>query len=266
MDIKALQLEARFSLPPNSLGYCGKDSASEKFKECIIHGKCKEVGEEVKHFIVLYPYLKTIAGITKLPVFSYEVIESYWIGNDLLKKAKPEHYAFLLKNFEKQGVPDFFVKELQQKPPKVFIPNHLFQVLHVGVGRASGAVPFNLESINNCMIRWGEVVKIQNEKAVINLHSLDVLENSKKYVIASDQRERGNPVVIRDCFVVPPRNDRKEYTLVVKKKTVSFNHELVPGIKTGNVVAIHWNMVVKILTKDEVEKLKYWTKQCLVLF
>jgi hypothetical protein len=69
MDIKALQLEARFSLSPNSLGYCGKDSAEEKFKECIIQGKCKEVGEEVKHFIVLYPYLETLAGCRPRKVY-----------------------------------------------------------------------------------------------------------------------------------------------------------------------------------------------------
>jgi hydrogenase maturation factor len=234
MDIKALQLEARFSLPPNSLGYCGRDSAAEKFKDCIINGKCKNVEEEVKHFIVLYPYLETIAEITKLPVFSYEVIEGYWIGNDLLKRAKPEHYDLLLKNFEKQGVPDFFVKELKQKPPKIFIPNHLFQVLHVGVGRASGAVPFNLKSINNCMIRWGEVIRIQKEKVVINLYSLE-LKN-------------------------------KTYKLIVNKETFPINTELVPGLKTGDIVVVHWNMAVKILTKDEEKKLKYWTKQCLVLF
>lgn len=234
MDIKALQLEARFSLPPNSLGYCGKDSAAEKFKDCITDGKCKGVGEELKHFIVLYPYLETIAKIAKSPVFSYQVIESYWIGNDLLKKAKPEHYDLLLKNFEKQGVPDFFVKELKQKPPKVFIPNHLFQVLHVGVGRASGAVPFNLQSINNCMIRWGEVIKLIDGKAVIDLHSLE-LKN-------------------------------KTYKLVICKETVPINMDLVQGIKTGHIVAVHWNMVIKILTKDEEKKLKYWTKQCLVLF
>lgn len=234
MDIKALQLEARFSLPPNSLGYCGRETAAGKFKQCIINGECGGVEKEVSKFIVLYPYLETIAKIGKLPVFSHKVIESYWIGNDLLKKIKPEHYDLLLKNFEKQGVPDFFVEELKQKPPKIFIPNHLFQVLHVGVGRASGAVSFNLKSINNCMIRWGEVVKVQNGRAVINLYSLEL---------------KG-----------------KIYKLVINKETVPINMDFVPGLKTGDIVAVHWNMVIKILTKDEEKKLKYWTKKCLVLF
>ena len=278
MDIKALQLEARFSLPPNSLGYCGKDSAAEKFKECIIHGKCKDVEEELKHFIVLYPYLETIAEIANLPVFSYEVIESYWIGSDLLKKVKPEDYDLLLKNFKKQGVPDSFIKELQQKPPKVFIPNHLFQVLHVGVGRASGAVPFNLKSINNCMIRWGEVVKLIDGKAIINLHSLHRFNPSQPPLI------RGGAQILAgvslqlapehseaDCKSAPAesegvsiaRNDNKEYTLVVKKEVIPLDHELVPGLKTGDIVAAHWNMVVKILSKQEVDNLFFWTKEVL---
>lgn len=265
MDIRALQLEARFSLPPNSLGYCGKDSAAGKFKECIIKGKCKGVVEELKHFIVLYPYLETLAEITKLPIFSYEVIESYWIGNDLLEKAKPEHYDLLLKNFEKQGVPDFFVKELQQKPPKVFIPNHLFQVLHVGVGRASGAVPFNLQSINNCMIRWGNVIKLIDGKAVINLYSLESINPSLPPLIRGGV-QISPPDKGKSEGVSIARIGNKMYTLVVKKETVSFDHKLVSGIKTGDIVAVHWNMVIKILNKQEENKLKYWTKRCLVLF
>ncbi|MBU3979666.1 hypothetical protein KKF69_08485 [Patescibacteria group bacterium] len=262
MDIKALQLEARFSLPPNSLGYCGKDSAAEKFKECIIHGKCKDVEEELKHFIVLYPYLETIAEIANLPVFSYEVIESYWIGSDLLKKVKPEDYDLLLKNFKKQGVPDSFIKELQQKPPKVFIPNHLFQVLHVGVGRASGAVPFNLKSINNCMIRWGEVVKLIDGKAIINLHSLHRFNPSQPPLIRGGA-QISPPDKGESEGVSIARNDNKEYALVVKKEAIPLDHELVPGLKTGDIVAAHWNMVVKILTKQEEDNLLFWVKEIL---
>lgn len=66
------------------------------------------------------------------------MIESYWLGNNLLKKFKPKDYLVLLDFFVKQGVPDFFVQELKNKSPKKFIPNHLFHVLHIGVGKASG--------------------------------------------------------------------------------------------------------------------------------
>ncbi|MCL4378704.1 MAG: DUF6390 family protein, partial [Actinobacteria bacterium] len=222
MDIKALQLECRFSLAPNSLGYCGQNTAPAKFRECIIDGKCTGVKREVSKFIVLYPYLKTIAKITNLPIFSHKVIESYWIGNELLKKAKVEHYNLLLENFRIQGVPDFFIDELKQKPPKVFIPSHLFQVIHVGVGKASNAVPFNLESINQCMIRWGKVERIKDNKLEINLNSL----------------KQGN----------------KNYQLTTNKESLPFDSKILPNLKNGDTVAVHWNMAIKILTKDEEKK------------
>lgn len=227
MDTPALQLESRFSLPPNSLGYCGKDSAAEKFKKCIMAGECDGVEEEVTHFIVLHPYLKTLSDIIGQSKFSYPVIEGYWIGNDYLKIAKSEHYDLLLENFLAQGVPAWLVDELKQRRPKTFIPHHLFQVLHVGVGRASGAVPFNLDSINNCMIRWGRVEKISGGEAEVVLNSV--------------------------------KKENDHYALTMLQETVPFNSDLAPGLKIGDTVAVHWKQVIKILTPNEEKNLAFWS-------
>jgi hypothetical protein len=229
MDINALQLISRFSFSPNNLGYCGRKEAMDVFKQCIIYNSCEKVKKEAKHFIVLYPYLKTIAEITKKPIFSYQVLEAYWIGNNLLKKAKLKHYNLLLLNFAKQGVPHFFIKELKNKRPREFIPHHLFQVLHVGVGRASGSVPFNLNSINNCMVRWGRVLEIKQNKTVIDLNSLE--------------------------------KRKRKYQLVVKKETINFDSNFIPNLKIGSVVAVHWKKAVKILTADEEKNLIFWTRK-----
>lgn len=231
MDIKALQLAARFSLPPNSLGYCGRDSAPEKFKKCAITGKCNGVKEELTKFIVLHPYLKTIGQITNKSKFSYDVIESYCIGNDLLNEAKEEHYNVLLDNFLEQGVPEWLVEELKQELPKKFIPHHLFQVLHVGVGRASGSVPYNIETINNCMIRWGSIESITGADATITLKSLKEREN--------------------------------KHTLTTLRESHPFNNKLVTDIKKGDIVAVHWGQIITKLTNEHEEKLSYWTSKVL---
>ncbi len=231
---KALQFESRFSLPPNSLGYCGKKTAAYKFKKCILNGKCDGVKSEINKFIVLNPYLELLKIVTSKQKFSYELIESYWIGNSLLKKAKPKDFLLLLKFFKKQGVPDFFIEELKEKLPKKFIPSHLFQVLHVGVGRASGSVPFNIKTINNCMIRWGKVQKISKNHAAINLNSLKVVGKGK-------------------------------YKLVKIKENVPFDNQIIKNLKISDNVAVHWNMVIKKLTKSEEEKINYWTKEVLKL-
>lgn len=231
-DTKALQLLSRFSLPPNSLGYCGRETAEEKFKQCIISGNCQGARDEAPKFLVLYPYLKTTSEITGLPVYNYQVIESFWLGNDLLKKAKAKDYFLLLENFLKQGISDWLIKELKQKPPKKFIPHHLFQVLHIGVGKASnGVVPFNLKSINNCMIRWGKVEKKSGKQIEINLNSL--------------------------------KKSKNVYNLTLKRVSLSINSKIVPGLKIGDTVAVHWQQVIKILTQNEEEKLSYWSRQIL---
>jgi hypothetical protein len=231
---KALQLESRFSLPPNSLGYCGRQSAAFKFKACIIKGECEGVKEEVTKFIVLHPYLKTLSKITGLPKFSLKIIEGYWIGNDILKTAKLKDYSILLNYFKKQGVPDFFVEELKNKKPEIFIPNHLFQVLHVGVGRASGAVAFNIKTINNCMIRWGKIQSLSKNIAKVELNSLKI-------------------------------NNKKSYSLTLINQSVPFDSKIVPDLKIGDSVAVHWNMIIKILTGNEENNLETWTKKVIKL-
>lgn len=235
MKDSALQLESRFSLSPNSLGYCGKKSATAKFKTCIISGKCDGVKNELKNFIVLYPYLKTLSKIIGKPFSSYPVIESYWLGSDELNKAKQKDYLLLLENFKKQGVPDFFVEELKLKKPKKFIPSHLFHVLYVGVGKASGAVPFNLSSINNCMIRWGTVKSLSKKEAVVNLNSLKFKKPSA-------------------------------YSLTQIRTTIPFDPKFTPDLKVEDTVAVHWNMIIKILTQTEEKNLAFWTSKVLGLF
>lgn len=228
MDKKALQLTARFSLPPNSLGYCGQDTAPSKLINCVITGKCKGVKKELESFIVLNPYLNTLSSITKKDKYSYPLQEAYWLGNSELKKAKLNHYPLLLKNFKKQGVPSWLIEELEKKLPKLFIPFHLFQVLHVGVGKASGSVPYNLDTINNCMVRWGKIKKITKNKLTLSLNSL--IKTNKKFEL--------EPIT----------------------SSLSYRPDFLPHLKTNDTVAVHWQQVIKILTPREVKNLHYWTQ------
>lgn len=231
MDTKALQLASRFALPPNSFGYCGKDTAPEKFKCCVIDELCEGVEDEITKFIVLNPYLQTLGKLLDKSPFAYEVVESYWLGNDELTKIPAEGYQLLLDNFEKQGVPDWLVEELRTKIPAKFIPTHLFQVLHVGVGRASGSVPYNIETINNCMVRWGSVVSVDGTAATVKLNSLE-------------------------------KKDAK-LNLRVLEETHQFLPDFVPDLKKGDIVAVHWKQIVKQLSKAEVVKVEKWTNQVL---
>lgn len=231
MKSEALKLASLFSYSPNQRGYCGRSSAGHVFFRCIRDGVCGDVSQELTHFIVLYPYLKTIASVTGLSPFDHKVVEAYWLGNDLLKKMPTEAYDILLDMFKQQGVPVWLIDSLRKKRPAKFIPTHLFQVLHVGVGQASGAVPFNLASVNNCMVRWGKVVSVTEKKIELNLSKLS--------------------------------KSQKSYQVIRTKEMVSAEAFPFFKPKVGDTVAMHWRHGVKILSREEEKDLMYWTKQVL---
>jgi hypothetical protein len=231
MDIKALQLCSRFSYTPNKLGFCGLSSANKVFKECILNNKCDKVEMELSHFKALYPYLQTIEQVTGKPMFSYEAVKAYWLGNDLLKQFKSEHYQILIDNLQKKGLPDFFIDKIAKKKPKVFIPFHLFNILHIGVGQITGSVPFNLSSINNCMIRWGKIkLKVKREKLKVDLYSLE--------------------------------KSSSRYKLVKKEEMVKFDPIMVGDLKISDEVLVHWGWVVEKVKSEKlkVKSLKQWTE------
>lgn len=272
MDVRALQLCARFALMPNQLGYCGLDSAPAKFKRLITRQSSKsaygrtdkqlvnDVTEELKKFPVLYPYLKTIAEVANLDKFSYPVIEAYWLGNDLLNQFKMEHYDLLLKNFAEQGVPDWLVNEMKGKKPKAFIPIHLFNILHVGVGRVTGSVPFNLESVNNCMVRWGQVVSATK----LNDRSFD----QKKQHMITGSRDHKVLVKLKSLelkkeTMIKRNNKNSSYNLHITDFQALYIPDFVPDLKVGDKVGVHWGFVAKVLEEKEIVNLEKWTQKIL---
>jgi len=272
MDKKALQFCARFALQPNLLGFCGRNSAPAKLFDCIVNGNCDGVREELEKFIVLNPYLQTIAEITGKDPFSYEVIEAYWLGNDLLKQIKLEHYQILITNLAKQGVPDFLIAEIKNKIPKEFIPIHLFNILHVGVGKASGSVPFNLGSINNCMVRWGKVsskgkvVSIKGDKN--DQYSYINFKIEKKLPLDKEGRQakHGREILsskLATVQTVKLTQKEKHYHLIESTEEIPYLAQLTGELKIGDHVALHWGWIAKKINQNEILILKEWTEKLL---
>jgi len=258
MDTKALQLLSRYSLPPNSLHYCGLPSATNIFTNCIIDGKCREVKKEVKQFIVLWPYLKTIGEITNLDPFSSPVIEAYWFGNQLLKQITPDHYPILLKNLQTQGVPKFLIDEIKTKTPTKFVPIHLFNILHVGVGKASGSVPFNLDSINNCMLRWGKIIKI-NPPNTQPQNQAVIKSRDRVAPAANPGIDDQNHLPTATIKLNSLKRVGSKYKFQIKNEVIPYNPEFTPLLRLGQTATVHWNLVCKILTQTEETNLALWT-------
>lgn len=223
IDRRALQLLARFAAPPSTANACGRESAPPILRRCLTTGDCYGVEEELKKFRSLYPFLRTIALLTGQPVFSYAVAEAYWLGNDWLRVAKPKNYGTLLQTFADQGAGPDFLAELKNRPPKKFVPFHLFHVLNDEVGKKE-RTPEVMIAINRCMVRWGRVLGLADGKAKLGLNSL-----------------------------------RNDYHRVIAVESVDYERALLPELKYGDQVAVHWGQVVKVLDQREVQNLEYWT-------
>lgn len=221
-------LAAKYSFITNRLKYCGPNESHVKFLE-YIKNPTKELGEEIKSHIVrfegLYPYLEAIAKKSKKDIFDYDVVESYWIGNKLLDKFKGNDTKKVIMSLTKRGLPKSYGEKLCINIPNM-LPHHSFNVIYVGVGKVTGSVEFNIENINNCLIRPAEVLEV-GEKVRLR-HRPYMFENGKLLLSQNVEEE----------FDWQP-----EFT----------------EIRSGDIVSVHWKFLVDILNDEQHKRLLKYT-------
>lgn len=112
------------------------------------------------------------------------------------------------------------------------IPYHLYHV--IAVGSISGRIKFNDLKRDQCRINWGKVLKINNSKILVEYQPLK--KKNKEFVL-----------------------DRK----IVKQ--ADWDKNFTPKLQIGNIVSIHWNKIIEILSKNKVKQLQHYTKLTLKL-
>jgi hypothetical protein len=225
-----INLIVKYSFITNKLRYCGPHDSYLDFLKYLIYPSSelkKKVIDELKRFEGLYPYLQLIASKTDKKEFTHEVGEAYWLGNKLLDKFDENDLKKLILSLTKRGLPKSYAEKLVKGIPKGMLPHHSFNVIYVGVGKITGSVGFNIENINNCLIRPAEVVEIK-DKLVIAQHRPYKFENNKLVL--------GKPVEAE--FDYMPEFSK---------------------IKKGDVISIHWNFVVDKLTQEQISNLINYT-------
>src|SRR4030042_5659266 len=234
-----LKTAISYSLPSYKLGFCGpQESNTRKILLRFIEGKITnpvKVKEILTKFEAPYPYFKLIAkanGINN--PFDKRVGKAMWVGNNLLDKVKTNNLRNLVKtDFVK---PSLLSKEEAEKRAKKIpngaVPHHSFHVLMLGP--IAGRVDLKGPLLDLCRIGWGKVVKIENLKLKI--------ENYKPLILGKKIRLG------------------KEM-----EKEINWNKNIVPKIKIGDWVSFHWAQACEVLTKKEVQSLKYYTKKIIGL-
>ena len=226
-----IELAARFSYITNSLRFCGPEEASGQFLGYIASSTSAEsVKESLKKFEGLYPYLSVIAAKNKKEFTDYGVVEAYWIGNELLDNMDSEDIKSIIEKLMSRGLPKSIGHGLMKNLPDGMVPHHNFNVLYVGVGKTSGTVPTTIQNMDNCRISMGKVIGFSGDNLIVQT---DILKSAGgKFLLQKNET-----------------------------KTAAYLKEMLPEVKMGDYVALHWGFACMALNGIQRKNLEHYTNK-----
>ncbi len=229
------KIAALYGLIPNKLGFCGP--RQEKLRN-FIAGKItvSQIIPILKQFEAAYPYYQLIAKKNCASPFDKKVIKAYWVGNELLKKVTADDLRQLITGkFSKPGLlSKKEALERAKKIPEKSKPHHSFHVMVLG--SITGSIDFTgktkLKDI--CRIGWG---KVANGQSLIANRSKKI-EIIYQPLIGEKILKFGQPV----------------------KKEIIWDKNMIPKLKIGDWVSVHWGHAIQILSKSDINNLKKYTQ------
>ncbi len=224
---------ARFSLATSRLEYCGPREAAPVLYAAITGGGEKAPARDLLcRFEALYPYLEAIGSRHGLDPFDERVVEAYWIGNGLLDAFGPEEFLRVLEALVRRGLSPATARRLREHLPAHPLPHHTFHVLFVGVGEVTGHVPTTLTNMESCRVAAGEVVGVEGTTLTL----------------------QGRPLGHEGARLFPGP---------VALRRVPYDPAVLPGVRRGDTVALHWGHPALLLSRAQAEALEHYTARSL---
>ena len=220
----------RYAFMPNRLHYCGGDNNSVIFDYAVEGVREPPLEAMLRKFTGAMPYLSLIArsnGISD--PFDERVVEAYWLGNDLLTgvEVRQLHEA-LLERFSKQ-LQGTARKWLLDKAPAGARPHHNFHVFDVH--SRVGELEHSLETMDQCRISWGKVVREEGAELVVERPPLALADG--KLVLGPVVEERAVRQVDGRGFA--------------------------DSAGPGDWVSLHWGWVCEVITPLQQRNLARYT-------
>lgn len=231
---------ARYAYPPNLLGYCGPDDHQALLEYAdaeVVDGGLRQLAQG---FDGAWPYLQLIAGCSGIDdPLEHRVVEAYWLGSPLLDAVDFRSLGSSLEErFRSRAGTDW--DRLAELIPAGGIPHHSLHVFGVypwvGLLR-SGHVDRPLQVLDRCRIRWGTVVELIDDRAVVRYRPLTF----ERGVLAL-----GEPTTES---VTAGRGGRA----------------LAPNLEVGDTVAMHWDWICERLRPAQVSALRSYSQRTLDL-
>lgn len=223
---------ARFSIATNRLQYCGpSDAEPDLYRAITSEDGHAEARAHLSRFEALMPYLEAIGRKHGLDPFDRRVVEAYWIGNSLLESLDAADFRSLLEGLSRRGLPRSLARRLEENLPERPWFHHAFHVSFVGVGNVTGHVETTLANMEAC----------RPAPAVVRDRSDSTLKVERSSWAIRDGRLTTGP---RQTVTVP------------------FDVRVLPEVKEGSEVALHWGWPALQLEKGQRAALEEYSRRC----
>ena len=223
------QLFARYAYPPNELGYCGPDDASVLLRHGSLDAE-QEIAQHARQFEGAWPYLEIIASAAGIvDPLDVRVVEAYWIGNELLDNVDPESLVAQLQERFVGQTGASWVPGLAHHSFHVFAVYPWVGLLRRGTGTGTGTGnDVALSVLEQCRIRWGEVVAVQGERVQVLSQPLTLADGALALGAAREESA---------AWSVQGRS-------------------LLGSVTVGDHVALHWDWVCDVLSSQQLTALE----------
>ena len=227
---------ARYALMPNRLGYCGGPEDRELLEYATADSADDGMNPLIRQFQAAYPYLCFIAESSGVgDPFDSRVVESYWVGNSLLDRVRPQDFHEYLQEKVARRIPKRLQKYVVSKVPAGARPHHSFHVFDVSM--RAGALSEQVESLDQCRISWGVVQGIASDAVTVQYQ----------------------PVVLRDGKLALG----EPATRVARREAEGKSY--LADLQVGELVTMHWSWVCDRISAKQAERLAVETQSHLAL-
>lgn len=231
--LTGLQLFARYAYPPNQRGYCGPDEARTLIEYATAGITDPGLAELARAFHGPLPYLTVMAEVTGIgDPFDRRLVEAYWVGSPILDRVDVSAFGRVLdEGFRRRmgGGWGFFEEAI----PAGGVPHHSFHVFAVypWVGMLRGERAEPIEILDRCRIRWGRVMAVVGEQAIVMSQPLQW--DGRRLFLGEERAE----------------------TVTLGSGGLSLAGEIAPG----DIVSMHWDWVCDRLGRTGLGHLTAYT-------
>lgn len=164
---------ARFAFPPNERGYCGPNDHGEALRDAA-HTASDGIASLARSFSGAWPYLEFIAQEIDAPdPLDHAVVEAYWFGSGVIDNTDlaANGTALIGKLGPQAG---WSLDHVGGAIDAGAFAHHGFHVFEVypWTGLLSTGRPEPLAILDQCRIRWGRVVAVEADTAIVRSRPL----------------------------------------------------------------------------------------------